>query len=100
MPEKIQSREATCKCGCKGRDPWHARFFLREVRDVQPTDRFDSITIGFWIVQITNAATVTFPWGDETIYRRVTQRIDDGRIISDEWCRESLINHPFAEKSL
>lgn len=30
-PQRLYYRSDPCRCGCGGRDPWHARFFRRVV---------------------------------------------------------------------
>lgn len=33
--QSVMMRYDPCRCGCKGRDPWHARMFQRVVRNVE-----------------------------------------------------------------
>lgn len=97
MPTKIVCRATACKCGCGGRDPWHARFFHRTLREVQPTSRFEPVVNGFWTMSVPEQAVAQFPWGQETVYHFVTMRSEDGRIVAEGWFREGMIPNPIIE---
>lgn len=58
----ILARTQPCTCGCKGRDPWHARTFDREVRGV--CDATGEAADGSPIYR---TGVARFPWGTETV---------------------------------
>ena len=66
----VTSRFNPCKCGCRGRDPWHAKDFTRKIKnvnvlpaaiDVLGTDNGSRFTAGA-------TADVKLPSGPETVY--------------------------------
>jgi len=66
--EKITARVSPCRCGCKGRDPWHAATFRRVVHSVESaTGTADVRDLGE--TEITARGTVTAPWGDQSVVR-------------------------------
>lgn len=34
-PQHILNNVTPCRCGCKGRDPWHKSWYRRVVRDIK-----------------------------------------------------------------
>lgn len=65
-PTEIIMRDSPCKCGCGGRDPWHARTFIRAIHDIKPanipSETYDGIVKDFY-----HTGIAKFPWGEETV---------------------------------
>jgi len=78
---KIEARRGPCHCGCGGRDSWHARTFVRVVRDVvlaEPVVLSEgSQEYGVAGTIEIARGTARFPWGVEEV-RAVALRWPDG----------------------
>lgn len=62
--ERIINRVSPCKCGCGGRDPWHAQHFNRVVRDVVYLDDLESVrTTAFGRDKVIARGVVKLPRG-------------------------------------
>ncbi len=68
--QNIINRLEPCLCGCKGKDPWHARNFKRTV-----TVDLDDLTVGF----------ARFPWGIEEVVRYRYE--SNGKTVFGAWER-------------
>ena len=67
MP-KIVARTKTCRCGCAGKDPWHARSFDRKIRDIQDVDMLaDEESDAPDEVVTYRAGVARMPWGDTAV---------------------------------
>ena len=67
--ERIVNRVMPCRCGCKGRDPGHARTFDRVVRDVVPVVCWTRIADFQEPVEVDAAGWAQLPWGRHRVVR-------------------------------
>ena len=75
---KITNRIDTCRCGCKGGDPWHARSFTRSVKGVRKVDEetrepTKASTVPYRVLREGRAR---FPWGTERVIEIQTGTYD------------------------
>lgn len=68
MKAEIVSRVEPCRCGCQGRDPWHARTFTRELHDVTEVEPIEVKVRAYREPLLARrVAWAHFPWGDEEV---------------------------------
>ena len=85
---RITNRINPCNCGCGGKDPWHAREFVRKLRNPRQAEgqtRLNFLGYGSDVQDYDMVAEVKFPWGMETIVRHI--RTFDGKVYVMGWCR-------------
>jgi hypothetical protein len=77
-------RTGPCCCGCAGRDPQHAKFLVRVVRNVRAVAEEPRGDSRFTVIA---RGTIKVPWGEvEVVRHRVTIF---GRITDlDLWVRD------------
>ena len=82
--KRIRARIDPCKCGCAGRDPWHAASFQRVVRKVIEVDPTPAVTR--WGVRSTIVArgTARFPWGADAV-GLLAVKCSTGRWVTYGW---------------
>jgi len=59
----VTSRVGKCRCGCGGKDSWHATRFTRVLRDVTEVRETATPTWLNTAVSIVARGTVKVPWG-------------------------------------
>ena len=67
----IDARFTPCRCGCKGKDPWHAATFRRVVHDQVPVRDGPEKQgrVGRLTWRVVARGRARFPWGDEEVLR-------------------------------
>lgn len=88
--EYIHVRFDPCRCGCYGKDPWHARSFRRVVRDVVQYPEPKKVKTSSGEYDAMGEGVAKFPWGDSIVYRVVWLGKDNstGKDIDMGWYRE------------
>jgi hypothetical protein len=72
MQVKVTMRIGVCRCGCKGRDPWHARTMMRVVTETPvpvpagtPVKGYDDVPLR----ADSPAGIITAPWGAQEVVK-------------------------------
>jgi len=80
----IVYRTKPCRCGCKGSDSWHARSFIRTVREIRPASGKAETCNG--AVDVVYEGVARFPWGAARVVRF--------NVVSAQWddAAQDLVN--------
>mgnify|MGYP003333543250 FL=1 len=81
---KVTMRHDQCRCGCNGRDPWHARTLTRKVRDVVVAD-FDALQRERFVLVATG--NISHPSGESVPVKCEAYINDRGTICVTGWSR-------------
>ena len=80
----ITARLAPCRCGCGGRDSWHAKQFIRTVREIIEIEPTSAKAKSGYAITIDARGIATFPWGASAVGRQVTRNIMIGWVLLAE----------------
>ena len=64
---RIVARSKPCSCGCKGRDPWHARHFDRTILDARVLYVEEAEVVEGVVRRTFLEGVACSPWGDERV---------------------------------